>query len=128
MTCGRSPWTASFKDESRALYASRVVPALEQIESDMRDAGVLELTKHATGTLSPWGAATASVGIAFAAAQVMPDLAALALSVGTPLAASVALLREMVVERNRLGSAVQANHFVWLYKVDKSIGDASRRR
>jgi hypothetical protein len=115
------PWDTAFKHESRALYASRVVPALDRIDSDMRDAGVFELTKHAAGSVSPWGAASASIVIAFTAAPVMPDLAALALSVGTSLAASVALLREMVVERNRLNKDVQSNQFVWLYLVGESL-------
>ena len=55
----------------------------------------------------------------------MTELAALALSVGTPLAASVALLRELVVERNRLRHGVQSNQFVWLYQVRELLGDAS---
>jgi hypothetical protein len=55
----------------------------------------------------------------------MTDLAALALSVGTPLAAWVALLRELVVERNRLRHDVQSSQFVWLYQVRALRGDAS---
>ncbi len=123
-----APWDSGFRHLADSLYRSEVGPALLDLEENTRDSGALSLLRHAALSPTPYKAAGATVAIALAGATVMPDIAALAFSVGSPLAAVAAATAEAVKEQLRLQHERGRNRFLFLYEANQGLKRAAPRR
>jgi hypothetical protein len=123
-----APWDPEFRTLADSMYRSEVEPALLDLEEKTRDSGALSLLRHAALSGKPYAAAGATVAIALTGARVMPDIAALAFSVGSPLAAVAAGAAEMVKEQLRLRQDRDRNRFLFLYETNRGLERTAPRR
>lgn len=121
-------WSPGFHHEAQALFIRTVQPALRQVEEDLKDLGTTSLVKHVALSPAPYVAGATTIGLALAGALVVPDLAAAALSLGTPLAMMAAAAAERIKERYRRENLVKKNQFLWLYQVDQKLDSYNMRR
>ncbi len=123
-----APWDPGFRNLAESLYRSEVGPALLDLEENARDSGAFSLLRHAALSGKPYAAAGATVAIALTGATVMPDIAALAFSVGSPLAAVATAAAEVVKEQFRLRHDRDRNQFLFLYQADQGLKRTAPRR
>ena len=121
-----APW-AGFRNLADSLYRSEVGPALLDLEENTRDSGALSLLRHAALSGPPYAAAGSTVVIGLAGATVMPDLAALALAVGSPFAMVAATAAQMVKRQLRLQHERGRNRFLFLYEANQGLQRAAPR-
>ena len=121
-------WDPGFHHEAQALFIRTVQPALRQVEENLKDLGAASLAKHVALSPSPYVAGATTIGLALAGALVVPDLAAAALSLGTPLTTIAAAAAEGIKERYRRENLVKRNQFLWLYQVGQKLGSSATRR
>jgi len=121
-------WDPGFHHEAQALFIRTVQPALRQVEENLKDLGTTSLVKHVALSPAPYIAGATTIGLALAGAQVVPDLAAAALSFGTPLATMAAAVAEGIKERYRRENLVTRNQFLWLYQVEQTLESSATRR
>ncbi len=120
-TLESAAWEPGFKQEADDLYRANVAPALQELEENASDQGAFRLAAHAGSSQAPWASAGAVLALGLTGATVVPDLAALALSVGAPTAALVAGAAEAVKERMRLRRVADHNRFVFLFRADRAL-------
>lgn len=121
-------WDPGFHHEAEALFVRTVQPALRQVEEDLKDLGATSLVRHAALSPAPYVTGATTIGLALAGALVVPDLAAAALSLGTPLATIAAAAAEGIKERYRRENLLKRNQFLWLYQVEQKLDSSTTRR
>jgi hypothetical protein len=121
-----APWDPGFGQLADDAYRIEVAPAIAELEEAARDMGAVSLLRHAALSRAPWASAGAVIGLALAAATVLPDVAAAALAVGAPVAAVTAAAVEMAKERMRLGRQIDRNRFLFLYQAGVDLGRQGR--
>lgn len=120
-------WDPGFHHEAQALFTRTVEPALRQVEEALKNLGTASLVKHVALSPAPYVTGATTIGLALAGAQVVPDLAAAALSIGTPLATMAAAVAEGIKERYRRQNVIRKNQFLWLYQVEQKLGSSATR-
>lgn len=121
-------WEPGFHREAEALFVRTVQPALRQVEEDLEDLGTASLVRHVALSPAPYVTGATTIGLALAGALIVPDLAAAALSFGTPLATIAAAAAEGIKERYRRENLVKRNQFLWLYQVEEKLELSAARR
>jgi len=116
-----APWDSGFRDLADSLYRSEVAPALLDLEENVRDSGTLSLVRHAALSGTPYKAAGATIALGLAGAATLPDIAALALAVGTPFAMAAGAAAEIVKEQFRLQHERERNRFLFVYEADRDL-------
>ena len=86
------------------------------------------LAKHVALSPAPYVTFATTIGLALAAAQVVPDLAAAALVLGTPVATMATAAAERIKERYRRENLVKMNQFLWLYQVGQKLESSATLR
>lgn len=89
-TLESAAWEPGFRQEADDLYRAEVAPALLDLEENAREQGAFELTLHGAGSKATWGTGGVVLGLGLTAAGIIPDVAAVAMSVGAPTATLVA--------------------------------------
>ena len=121
-------WDPGFNHEAQAPFIRTVQPALRQVEENLNDLGITSLVKHVALSPAPYVTGATTIGLALAGAQVLPDLAAAALSLGTPLATMAAAAAEGIKEQYRRENLMKKNQFLWLYQVEQQLDSHGTRR
>ena len=98
---GAAAWEPGFAHEANALFDAEVSPAVDQIKSDLHEMGFIQLLTHAARTHTPYTATAATVGLALAGAEAVPDMAAIAMA-GAPVVGILGALVEGYKEKLRL--------------------------